>query len=375
MAKNKKATKKSSRSSREFKKMVAAKKALEKKQQPDFLVPEVVDEQELAPSLGMDGTAHTEISFMRNIQYAPQVIRRAHEHFDLNKLDRLKGRNRSRYLPRYLDEAKQQITNLCSSIESMVAHTGMFIVHFLVNIGQILNHVEATLDSKSEYTEWKRTSFGDRHIRYFQQARQLANMGEFAMRYASIGKNRLLELDRMKNAVRASSLNEIIARHPFPDTTEDMKEVLWKEHIDTVVTYQRLKDAGIDFAEFDQAGLLACYNRHALEVKTVEKIKKFIDRFPDREAKKSAFEILVMDKMTFSRDRDLQITVSRESLNKILADLIAHFESANLSSRDAKKDYLERINEELFNRALKYMATLSAMMHPNIKTKSKKVSQ
>jgi hypothetical protein len=95
-------------------------------------------------------------------------------------------------------------------------------------------------------------------------------MGEFAMRYASIGKNRLLELDRMKNAVRASSLNEIIARHPFPDTTEDMKEVLWKEHIDTVVTYQRLEDAGIDFAEFDQAALLACYNRHALEVKIVE---------------------------------------------------------------------------------------------------------
>lgn len=364
--------KKISRSSREFKKMVAAKKALEKKQQPKILFPEVVDEQEFAPTLGMDATKHTEISFLRNIEYAPQVIRSAHKHFDLNKLDRLKGRNRSRYLPRYLDEAKQQIINLCNSIESMVAHTGMFIVHFLVNIGQILNHVEATVDNKSEYTEWKRTSFGDRHVRYFQQARQLANMGSFAMDYASVGKNRLLELERMKNAVRASSLNEIIARHPFPDTTEDMKEVLWKEHIDTVVTYQRLEDAGIDFAEFDQAGLLACYNRHALEVKHVEKIKKFLDRFPDREAKKSAFEILVMDKMTFSRDRDQQITVSRESLNKILADLIAHFESTNLSNKDAKKDYLGRINEELFNRALKYMATLSAMMQPNIKTKAKK---
>jgi uncharacterized protein (DUF2461 family) len=82
-----------------------------------------------------------------------------------------------------------------------------------------------------------------------------------------------------------------------------------------------------------------------------------------------------MDKMTFSRDRDQQITVSRESVNKILADLIAHFESANLSSKDAKKDYLERINEELFNRALTYMAALSGMMKPNIKTKAKKVSR
>ena len=375
MAKKKKTNRKSSRSSREFKKAIAAKKATEDKRQPKFLVPEVVDDQEFAPTLGMDSTKHTEISFMRNIEYAPQVIRSAHKHFDLNRLDRLKERNRSRHLPRYLDEAKQQITNLCNSIESMVAHTGMFIVHFLVNIGQILNHVEATVDSKSEYTEWKRTSFGDRHIRYFQQARQLANMGSFAMDYASVGKNRLLELDRMKNAVRASSLNEIIARHPFPDTPDDMKEVLWKEHIDTVVTYQRLEDAGIGFAEFDQAGLLACYNRHALEVKTVEKIKNFLDRFPDRDAKKSAFEILVMDKMNFPRDGDQQITVSRESLNKILADLIAHFESTNLSSKDAKKDYFERINEELFNRALKYMATLSAMMQPNIKTKAKKVSR
>jgi len=369
MAKKKKTDKKSSRSSREFKKMVAEKKALGKKKQP-LLVPEVVDEQDFAPVLGMDGTAHTEISFMRNIEYAPQVIKRAHEHFDLTKLDHLKGKSRSRYL----GEAKQQVTDLCNAIESMVAHTGMFLVHFLINIGQILNHVEDTLDSKSEYTNWKRNNFGERHTRYFQQARQLADMGSFAMNYASIGKNRLLELDRMKNAVRASSLNEIIARHPFPDTTEDMKEFLWKEHVDAVVTYHRLQEAGLGFAEFDQAALLACYNRHALEVKTVEKIKNFLDRFPDRDKKQLAFDILVMDKMTFSRDGDQQITASRESLNKILADLVAHFESANLSNKDYQKEYVSRINEQIFSRAMKYMAALSAMMQPNIKTKSKKVS-
>ncbi len=326
MAKKKKTNKTSSRTSREFQKTLAAKKAAKEKHQPKILVPEVVEEQDFAPSLGMDGTAHTTISFERNIQYAPQVIRRAHKYFNLEKLNHLKGKNRSKYL----GEAKQQITDLCNSIESMVAHTGMFLVHFLMDIGQILNHVESTLVSKSAYTEWKRRSFQNRHTRYFQQARQLANMGEFAMRYASIGKNRLLELDRMKNAVRASSLNDIIARHPFPDTTEDMKEVLWKEHIDAVVTYHRLKDAGVGFAEFDQAALLACYNRHALEVKNVEKINNFLDRFPDEDKKELAFDILVMDKMNFPRDGSQQITVSRESVNKILADLVAHFESANL---------------------------------------------
>ena len=81
-----------------------------------------------------------------------------------------------------------------------------------------------------------------------------------------------------------------------------------------------------------------------------------------------------MDKMTFSRDGDQQITASRESLNKILADLVAHFESANLSNKDYQKEYVSRINEQIFSRAMKYMAALSAMMQPNIKTKSKKVS-
>jgi len=369
MAKKKKTNKTSSRTSREFQKTLAAKKAAKEKHQPKILVPEVVEEQDFAPSLGMDGTAHTTISFERNIQYAPQVIRRAHKYFNLEKLNHLKGKNRSKYL----GEAKQQITDLCNSIESMVAHTGMFLVHFLMDIGQILNHVESTLVCKSAYTEWKRRSFQNRHTRYFQQARQLANMGEFAMRYASIGKNRLLELDRMKNAVRASSLNDIIARHPFPDTTEDMKEVLWKEHIDAVVTYHRLKDAGVGFAEFDQAALLACYNRHALEVKNVEKINNFLDRFPDEDKKELAFDILVMDKMNFPRDGSQQITVSRESVNKILADLVAHFESANLSNKDSQKEYIGRINEQIFTRAMKHMATLSAMMQPNSKTKVKKV--
>ncbi len=369
MAKKMKTNKKSSRSSREFQKTLAAKKAAKEKHQPTILVPEVVDEQDFAPTMGMDGTAHTTISFERNIQYAPQVIRRAHKYFNLDKLNHLKGKNRSKYL----GEAKQQVIDLCNCVESMVAHTGMFLVHFLMDIGQILNHVESTMGSKSAYTEWKRRSFENRHTRYFQQARQLANMGEFAMRYASIGKNRLLELDRMKNAVRASSLNEIIARHPFPDTTEDMKEVLWKEHIDAVVTYHRLEDAGIGFAEFDQAALLACYNRHALEVKTVEKIQKFLDRFPNSDAKKSAFDILIMDKMNFPRDGDEQITVSRVSLDKIFADFVIHFESANLSDKDSQKDYLSRIDEQLFNRALKHMTTLSGMMKPKPKTKSKSV--
>jgi len=371
MEKRKKMNKKSSRSSREFREAIAAKKAAEEKQQPQFLVPEVVDDQEhvFAPTLGMDSTSHSEISLMQNIQYAPQVIRRAHKHFDLNKLDHLKGKNRSTYL----GEAKQQVTDLCNAIESMVAHTGMFVVHFLIDIGQILNHVDKTLDSKSDYSDWKSKNFGDRHTRYFQQARQLANMGSFAVDYASIGKNRLLELDRMKNAVHASSLNEIIARHPFPDTTEDMKEVLWKEHIDAVVTLYRLQEAEIGFAEFDQAALLACYNRHALEVKTVEKIQKFLERFPDRDAKKSAFEILVMDKMTFPRDGDQQITVSQESFDKILADLISHVERAKLSDKDKQKVYISRISEELFDRALKHMTTLSGMMKPKTKTKPKKV--
>ena len=105
----------------------------------------------------------------------------------------------------------------------------------------------------------------------------------------------------------------------------------------------------------------------------MEKIQKFLERFPDRDAKKSAFEILVMDKMTFPRDGDQQITVSQESFDKILADLISHVERAKLSDKDKQKVYISRISEELFDRALKHMTTLSGMMKPKTKTKPKKV--
>ncbi|MGO9138155.1 MAG: hypothetical protein ACLQBC_10875 [Syntrophales bacterium] len=314
---------------------------------------------------GMDGTSHTEISFMRNIQYAPEIIRDADKAFNVSRLDDLKLEKK---MTSYLREGSNQIRKMCHAIEAITAHTGMFVVHFLVRVGDILNHVESTLENKSHYMKWIRDNFEDRQIRYFQQSKQLSRMGVDATLYASAGKNRLLELDRLKKAENKTSISELMKDYPLPDSTQDMEGIVLKEHIDAIITLNRLHNAGIDFAEYDQAALLACYKRRALEIKEVEKIKKWIDGHPNK--KRMMFEILIMDKMIFIKEDAAQSLMSQVSLNKILSDFIVYCEGINYSDKDSIAEYKKRINKDVLLRALDNMNRLSQIIIPKSKKKS-----
>jgi len=266
-----------------------------------------------------DSTSVIEISFMKNEKYAPEIIQKIMSPESVKKILTLRDKNK---VPELLTEGKKRIIEICKGIESLKVHTSMFIVLAMMVIGRILNEIYIALGSnRSEYAKWVKKNFGGHHRRYFQQARQLVAMGDFANKYSSLGKNRLLQINRIQDI---NEYKEIISEHPYPDISVDMKGKIFTEHTDAVISLYNLRQGGIDFAEFDQAYLLGTFNKQWIEQKTVKQIKEWLDKFPTIEEKKEKFDDYIMNKMAIPSDREYQPVGNLQSLNKILADLVSY---------------------------------------------------
>jgi hypothetical protein len=298
----------------------------------------------------IDGTCATEYTIMRNDKYAPQIIQKIMRPEIVKNILALKAKNK---IPEFLSEGKKTIIEICKGIDSLKTHTSMFIVIFMMAIGRILNEIYDALGSdRSKYAKWVKINFGSQHRRYFQQARQLVAMGEFATKYASLGKNRLLQVNRIQN------LNEykaIIDEYKYPDLALDMKGKIFTEHTDAVITLYNLKQGGIDFADFDQAYLLGTFNKQWIEQKTIKKIKDWLDKFPTPEEKKQKFDDYVMNMMTFPSESEYQPVGNLQSLNKILADLISYNEKY---IENGQMDGLIYVDEKIWTDAVKTMGEM-----------------
>lgn len=304
----------------------------------------------------MDSTSVIEISFMHNENYAPEIISKIIKPDHVSNL--LAIRN-SGDVPGFLNEGKKHIIDICRGIDSLEVHTSMFVVLAMIQIGRILNEIYRALDNdRSKYAKWVKENFGSQHTRYFQQSRQLLSMGDFAIKYSSLGKNRLLQVDRLQNK---EQYKEIIQQHPYPDITEDKKGLIFSEHTDAAVTLYNLKQGGIDFAEFDQAYLLSCFNKHWIEQKTVKKIKDWLDTFPTPEEKESAFDDYLLNKMVFPSDREYQVVGSLQSLNTILSNLINYYKTY---IQQGQTDWIADINKDTFELARNVMSTLAQFTIP-----------
>jgi hypothetical protein len=273
--------------------------------------------------LTMDGTSHTEISIMANAKYSHEIVGEGHKIFNLKKLEMLKGDKPDKYL----EEGKRQIIGLWQCIESINTHTALFNVAFLIAIGKILNDIEDTFKKKSDYMAWLRDNFGHHHLRYFQHAKQLERMGDFARAYASLGKNRLLEFDRLKRSPM-QSYEDVLKMYPFEDTAADHDGVLFKEHVDGIITFCRLKEAGIEELEFDQAVLIAAHSGEAITVKNAKSISSWLKEIEDQ---KQALDDLILNKLA-SPYGDGQIGRRPVSLTKHIADLIKYSESTDIEN-------------------------------------------
>jgi len=297
--------------------------------------------------LANDSTAHAEISFMANNKYSQEIIDEAKKVFSLDKLRALKEDKN-----KFLLEAKRQIDKLCQSISALKVHGHLFEVTFLINLGYILNEIRPTFQKRSGYVNWRRNNFSRYSPEYFQHARRLAEMGDTAIKYRSLGVKRLLEVDRFQRALK-KSLDDILKEHSFLDTIEDLGGDLFKARVDAIITYYRFTKAGVDKMIMEQALQLAQYFHKAIEVNEVNRFKKGYDEAPDKDA---FLDKYVMDKMTLTGD-ETDRTVSAKSLSKRLAELNDYFEE-RINDSEWLTDLKEFLDRSIFDEAYGHLTWL-----------------
>ncbi len=290
-------------------------------------------------ALVMDGTSIAQISYMKNEGYSREIISKAYKDFDYKKFTRLKDKNPIEYLK----EGKKQIVGQWHAIEGLSVHNEKYTVRFLINIGTILNDIEAALKTKSKYMKWLRKNFGHKHMRYFQQAKQLANMGDFAYDEAALGKNRLLAFSRLISDPK-TNYQELLEKYPFKDITEDHGSLVFKQHVDSIITFHRMKATGVDYIEFAQAELIASILKEALPVKTAEKIAKWLGHFKTEAKKKEWLDNLILNHLQFP-DQQSVAKKGQIKLREHLAFLINFGKQETLADAtqiEAVRDLVDR---------------------------------
>jgi hypothetical protein len=208
-------------------------------------------------------------------------------------------------------------------------------------------------------------------------------MGDFAKKYASMGKKRLLTLDKLRKDENKDTFNALfedypipeevqesfhpdaqVRHNPFPDTTEDFEGDLLKEHVDALITLQRLKNAGINFATFDQAYLIAAYKKDAVPVKTAKKIADWLNgKGTTTRTQKKWFKILVMNKMVFPDSvRQSQQTSTRDSMNYTLANFVDYCKDCNFNDERWITQQKELLDETIVCQSIEYLKKVGMML-------------
>ena len=333
------------------------------------VTPEVLPPATQSPSpFAMDGTSITEFTFKDNIYYSKEIIEQTRAEFSIENL-RAKIADGS---SAFLSEGERQIQKLWHGIEALTVHNTMFVVLFLLGIGDILNEVREQL-SLSDFVQWRKRVFHPKQERYLQQAQQLAKMGLFAKKYAAMGKKRLLILDKLRKDEDKDSYaalfsdqpipeevenrlpdDEEIRQNPFPDSTEDFEGDFLNEHVDAVITYKRLKAAGINFVTFDQAYLVAAFKRNPIQIKDAKKIAEWLQEKGTVRTQKKWFEILVLNKMV-SPDRKPGQSAPSESLNSMLNNFVEYCKDRDFRDQDWVAQQKELINDDFVIQANRYL--------------------
>lgn len=276
-------------------------------------------------AFAMDGTSIPEFAHVDNTKYSQEIIETARAASDLEKLKELKD---AEDLTEFHNEGKKQILAQWHAIQALSVHTDMFLVMLQIRIGDILNLVEPTFKKKGQFIKWVKDNFEQRHIRYFQQARQLADMGDFAKEYAAVGKNRLLSLENIRKVAKKREFDELFEDHPLPDIAGDEDGSLSKHHIDSLISLHRLTHAGIRFSTFENASELASINNGALTVTKTEEIEEWLKIQPE-DQRQTLLSQYILDQMKYPADNPPP-PPPKVSINKLIADLINTYAPENL---------------------------------------------
>jgi hypothetical protein len=213
-------------------------------------------------------------------------------------------------------------------------------------------------------------------------------MGDFAKKFASMGKKRLLILDKLrkdedKDTYEAlfeshpipeeveDSLpaDEQIRKNPFPDSTEDLEGDLLNEHVDARITLSRLKSAGINFVTFDQAYLAAAYKKSAIPVKSAKKIADWLnEKGTTIRTQKKWFNILILNKMVFP-ERSSRQGAPRDSINYMLGNFIAYCKECDFIDQEWITKQSELVDEDIVQRSYLYLKIVAKTLGIRLSTR------
>jgi len=335
--------------------------------------------------IASDSTAVIDFSFTDNTRFSEEIIHGVRSTYNPEKLRGLKGKKRE-----YLEEGRDQINALWHGIHALNIHTELFTVLFLVAMGSTLEEIRESFESQHEFARWRDSTFGSRHKRLFQEAVQLARMGEFSRKFAAMGKTRVLQLEAIRDAegkascedilrecpvydvIAESALpDEVVAKlrvEPFPDISYDSDCQRVKNYVSSVITQRRLINAGITYVDFDQAQLIAEYYGEPIQVKEVERIKASLDKVAD-EDRQAFFDNLVMDRMK-NTPANVRDSKSVYSLNKVIADLIRYCKNINFDDAAWLAKQQGLIDKDSVFRALDYLNHVIIKLELNAEEKA-----
>ena len=328
----------------------------------EIFEPKVSGENENQIGPMMDSTSVIEISHDQNHEYSNQIMTRAKKAFNPSQLDKLKKEKPEKYL----EKAKEQVEELFSCMEALITHTSLFTVSLLIAIGITLVDVEDYWGKKSKYMKWLRASFGHRHLRYFQHAKRLAKMGEFAREYAALGKNRLLDFARLGTKL-ATDDSDLLTKHPFQDITDDIDGVLFSEHVDSIITFYRMIEAGVGFITFAQASLIAAMLHGSLTVKKAEEIKTWIDKFEEAEKKNDALHHFLLNGLAFPYDSDNKaISIVKASLNRVMSKILDYYDGVDIEDERWVETHRTHIDKNMIIKIHGVVCSLAEKFNINL---------
>lgn len=326
-------------------------------------------DESIPVNIPTDETSTTEISKMQNTEYSREIIDGVRQKVNFEKLVSLKHKTND-----FLNEGVSQIKSLWNGMHGLMVHTEMFTVLFLIMMGVILLEVKNVFKKPHEFAKWRDTNFDVRHKRWFQQAVQLAEMGNFSRKYSPLGKKRILQLEHIRKVENFKSCEEILAQcppdveiklnaipdsivekmdvQPFPDISYDIEGDLVKHYVDSVITAQRLKKQGINFADFEDAKIIAYYQGQAIPVLEAAQLKEWLEEYPQEE-RQEQFENYLMDRMRFpsqSGSSGYQWT-----LDKVVSDFLKFCKENEIDNDDWLEGQRDTIDSDSLIEAFNYL--------------------
>ncbi len=324
--------------------------------------PAVNDGQEkyVIPEVMMDGTAITEISLMANDNFSRELVSDVKRTYGPKRMIRLLEKGNTE---RFYQDGKEQILRLWRNIQAMTTHANLFVAAFLIDMGNVLNLIESTFTKKGDYITWIKDNFQTKHSRYFQQAKQLAQMGPFARANAAAGKNRLLSLESLRKTMKKEDVQQIFEEYPVPDTAADQEGELLKLHIDSVITLYRLKNVGLAFVDFSQASIIASIEKQALSVGWVKDVKMWLESFPEEE-RPGRFDEFVEDKLKLPSLAQQHASEAGPTLSLMITDLRQSFIDANLDDDEWLQEQVQALKRQSVLEVRDYLDRLIERLNP-----------